>query len=337
MTWWVNGPSGPEAHSWSGPGTISTNDADARPRTSCASVSRLSTLSRSATSSLSPSASATYRGMRRRSRSRWTAANCLAPRGSRKAASSLSPRFQRALDRITRPLTTRGRNGACPSGPQSQVIAGGDLLVLQRAQEAVDAETAPGVVVRGGEPGDHLAPEPAGAEHDPLALDRHEQVGQGQLPVGRRAGASQVRDLVATQHRPAEDVADPSLREVHDLGEHALRVDRLLGRQVRPDELVELVVGVAEATEQPRAGRPRHRVQHHLEVTAPRGLLPVGHDRGHHLERVGQRRDVAVADSCGLGRLDRDLAAPGGERAGELAEQERVAAGPRGGVVLVAP
>src|SRR4030081_446836 len=27
MTWWVNGPSGPEAHSWSGPGTISTNDA----------------------------------------------------------------------------------------------------------------------------------------------------------------------------------------------------------------------------------------------------------------------------------------------------------------------
>src|SRR2546429_2517516 len=38
MTWWVNGPSGPEAHSWPGPGTISTSDADARPRTSCASA-----------------------------------------------------------------------------------------------------------------------------------------------------------------------------------------------------------------------------------------------------------------------------------------------------------
>src|SRR2546421_13036420 len=44
MTWWVNGPSGPDAHSWSGPGTISTNDATPRPRSSCASVSMLSTL-----------------------------------------------------------------------------------------------------------------------------------------------------------------------------------------------------------------------------------------------------------------------------------------------------
>src|SRR5437763_16051268 len=41
MTWWVNGPSGPEAHSWSGPGTISTSEADVRPRISCASASML--------------------------------------------------------------------------------------------------------------------------------------------------------------------------------------------------------------------------------------------------------------------------------------------------------
>ncbi len=113
------------------------------------------------------------------------------------------------------------------------------------------------MVVRGGEPGDYLAPQTAGAKHDPLALDGHEQVGQRQLPVGGRAGASQVRDLVGTQHGSAQDIADPSLREMHDLGEHALRVDRLLGRQVRPDELVKFVIGVAEATEQPRAGRPR--------------------------------------------------------------------------------
>ncbi len=208
--------------------------------------------------------------------------------------------------------------------------------MLQRAQEAVDTQAAPGVVVRGGEPRDYLAPEPAGAEHDPLALDRHEQVRQGQLPAGRRAGASQVRDLVAAQHGPAQDVADPSLRQVHDLGERALRVDRLLGRQVRPDELAELVVGVAEAAEQPGAGRPRRRVQHHLEVTVPRCLLTAGHDRGQHLERVGERRDIAGADSCGLGCLDRDLTASRGERAGELAEQERVAAGPGRGLVLAA-
>ena len=329
MTWWVNGPSGPEAHSWSGPGTISTSDADVRPRTSCASVSRLSTLSRSTSSSLSPSASATYRGMRRRSRSRWTAANCLAPRGSRKAARSLVAEVPAGPGQDHPAADDAGQERRLPQRPPVPGDPRGDLLVLQRAQEAVDAETAPDVVVRGGEPRDDLAPEPAGAEHDPLALDGHEQVGQGQLPVGRRAGASQVRDLVAAQHGPAQDVADPSLRQVHDLGEHALRVDRLLGRQVRADELVELVVGVAEAAEQPRAGRSRRRVQHHLEVTVPRGLLTVGHDRGQHLERVGERRDIAVADRGGLGRLDRDLAAPGGERAGELAEQERVAAGPR--------
>ena len=134
--------------------------------------------------------------------------------------------------------------------------------------------------MRGGEPGDHLTPEPTGAEHDPLTLDRHEQVGQGQLPVVRRAGASQVRDLVATQHRPAQDVADPSLWKVHDLGEHTLRMDRLLRRQVRPDELVELVVSVAEPTEHPHTGWPRHRVQYHLEVTTPPGLLAIAHHRG---------------------------------------------------------
>src|SRR5437879_10034525 len=44
MTWWVNAPSGPEAHSSSGPGTISTSDADGRPLSSGGTVPRLRTL-----------------------------------------------------------------------------------------------------------------------------------------------------------------------------------------------------------------------------------------------------------------------------------------------------
>ena len=124
---------------------------------------------------------------------------------------------------------------------------------------------------------------------------------------------------------------------MHDLGVHAFGVDRLLGRQVRPDELAELVVGMQEATEQPRAGRSRHRVQQDLEVVASRRLVTVGHEDGLHVEGVGQRRGVAVANRGGLGGSDCDLAAPVGQRAGELVEQERVPAGPGGGMILAAP
>ncbi len=61
-------------------------------------------------------------------------------------------------------------------------------------------------------------------------------------------------------------------------------------------------------------------MEHHLELTATNGLLIVGQDCGQHLERVGQRRNVAVSDGCGLGLLDRDLAASRGECAGQLVE-----------------
>src|SRR2546423_12460178 len=45
MTWWVNGPSGPEAPSWPGPGTISISDAGVPARTPGASASMLTPLS----------------------------------------------------------------------------------------------------------------------------------------------------------------------------------------------------------------------------------------------------------------------------------------------------
>ena len=307
------------------------------PRTSCASVSMLSTLSRSTSSSLSPSASATYRGMRRRSRSRWTAANCRAPRGSRKAASSRSPRFQRARDRITRPLTTRGRNGACPSGPQSQRDPRDDLLVLQRAQEAVDAQTVPEVVVRGREPRDHLAPEPTGAEHDPLALDGHEQVGQWQLPVRGRAGASQVRDLVAAQHGPAQDVADPPLRQVHDLGDRRdpggppPRRPGAPGRagRARSSAWQKRPSSARRTVPTPSAAPPG---SHRARGPAHRRPRPRPPPRTRRAAAGYRRRRTAAASAASM------VISPlrGGERAGELAEQERVAAGPRDGLVLVA-
>src|SRR5262249_35469001 len=86
-----------------------------------------------------------------------------------------------------------GQERRLPQWPQVPGDPGGDLLVLQSAEETVDAETARDVVVRGREPRDHLAPQPLGTEYDPLVLDGYEQVRQRKLAVGRRTGASEVR------------------------------------------------------------------------------------------------------------------------------------------------
>jgi len=134
-------------------------------------------------------------------------------------------------------------------------------------------------------------------------LDRHEQVRQGQLPAGRAR-----RSVLGTGSRSrAARAGSRCCRPVPPAGARPRRTRAPGGPPPRPpgcapDELAELVVGVAEAAEQPGAGRPRRRVQHHLEVTVPRCFLTVGRDRGQHLERVGERRgDIAGADSCGLG------------------------------------
>jgi hypothetical protein len=45
------------------------------------------------------------------------------------------------------------------------------------------------------------------------------------------------------------------LRQVHDLSEHAIRADRLLGGQVPADQPAQFLIGMAEAPEDAGAGR----------------------------------------------------------------------------------
>jgi hypothetical protein len=53
-----------------------------------------------------------------------------------------------------------GQERSLPQGAPVPHKPGIDLLVLERAQEAVDTETPPDMVMRGREPRDDLAPEP---------------------------------------------------------------------------------------------------------------------------------------------------------------------------------
>ncbi len=194
-------------------------------------------------------------------------------------------------------------------------------------------------VVGGGHARDHLPAEPRRAQHDPRAGDRDAQVVDRDLLLGRRAGAAEEGDLVLAQHRPRQDVADPPLRQVDDLGEDGLRVERLLGPQVGLDLAVELGVGVAEAAEQPRSRGAAGVVEEDLEIPPVERLLR-GRGEGDHdvkglreggflLRRVvGRRHAVEILGG------DLDLPLPLGERPVEPGEQEGLDAPPGDAVLL---
>ena len=176
-----------------------------------------------------------------------------------------------------------------------------------------------------------LAAEAARAQDDLRAAHRHHQVGDRDLPLGRRAGAAEEGDLPAAQHRPRQDVADPPLRQVDDLREQRAGGQGLLGAQVLGDLPRDLGVGVAEAAEQAGARGADRAPEEDAEVAGVERLLRRGGDRRHHLERVGQGRQLGgLAGGCrsGGGRQavdvlggEVDLPAAGGERVGEEGEQ----------------
>ncbi len=129
---------------------------------------------------------------------------------------------------------------------------GAPLLIairLQHAQEAIDPDRCAGEVVRAGESGNHAPPEPGRADDESILSDRQHQVGDGQLTLGWRAGAREIDDLVVAQQRAKQDVADPPLRQVGDLGEHGVGVGRFFAAQMVAHEPGECGVAVTEAAE----------------------------------------------------------------------------------------
>jgi hypothetical protein len=74
---------------------------------------------------------------------------------------------------------------------------------------------------------------------------------------------------------------------VDDLGEHRVRALRLLQAEMLLDSVVQSVVGVAEAAEQPRPRCTARVSEKHTEAAAVELVLRSGGDGGHHLERVG--------------------------------------------------
>ena len=208
-------------------------------------------------------------------------------------------------------------------------------LKLQRAQEAVDAQAVPEVVVRGREP---RAPPRARADGSG-ARSAH----PGRTRAGRTvaaAGPRARRSVPGTGSRSrAARAGSRCCRPVPPAGARPRRrrdpggpPPRRPGARGRAGQAGRPAWQKRPSSRAPDG--PDAECSTTWKSPCSSGLLTVGHDRGRHLERVGKRRDTAGADGGGLGRLDGDLAPAGGERAGELAEQERVAAGPRDGLVL---
>jgi hypothetical protein len=161
-------------------------------------------------------------------------------------------------------------------------------LALQGTQEAVHAQIPPVMVVGGGEPRHDFPPQVTRAQHDAVLAHGHQQVGDGNPMVGRHAGATEVGNLVIAQHGTAQDVADPAVGKMHDLGEQPLGVASLLRRYVGAYERVQGRVGVAEAAEQKRARRAAQILQEHAEGAVGDGAIGLGRQHGHHIEGIGK-------------------------------------------------
>ena len=72
---------------------------------------------------------------------------------------------------------------------------------------------------------------------------------------------------------------------------------RSSARRCARDPVAEVVVGVAEAAEQPGPGRAAGRADQHPVLTAPDSVLRLGDDDGHYVEGPGQRRIVGTRRS----------------------------------------
>ncbi len=220
------------------------------------------------------------------------------------------------------------QEGGMPERAPIPLEPGHRVLALKRAQEAVHAQVPPLLVMGGGEPRHDLALEAAGAQHDAAAAHRHQQVGDWNLAVGRRAGATEVGNLVIAQHRTAHGVADPAVRKVHDLGEQPLGPSCLLRLKVGQDELVQRLVGVAEPAKQRGARGPAHITQEHTEGALLDRAVGLGRHHGPHVEGIGEWTTLLRGQRLEVGRLKRDLAGPFGKRLCQLPQEQRIAGGP---------
>ncbi len=324
---WAKRPSGPRTAAPS-PVTTSTSVTRGAERAARASESTWSAQSRSSGSTLSPSTSPTRRGRRSERRIAWTARYCDAPAASTSARAS---RFQRASERTTRPRVTRGREGSLGVGAPVPAEGVRLPLVLERAEEAVDPERRGGVVVGARQARHHLAAEPVGPQRDAPPAHRDPQVIDGEEVRVVDARPPEVGDLVRTERRPTQDVAEPPLRQVNDLREDRSLGRRvlLLGAEVRLDAGPQRRVGVAEAPEEVDARGAEEPVHHHAEVAAGErrvGVAQEGHEQRERPRELGrplrrERREVVVVELPG-GVTARD-------RVGDAPPEQRRARPPR--------
>src|SRR6185312_9590936 len=86
----------------------------------------------------------------------------------------------------------------------------GHLLILQRAEEVIDAEVPRRrEIVRRAQPRNHLAVEAARTQDDAIATHRDHEIVDAEPPVARSAGAAEELDLPRAQRGPQDDVAEP--------------------------------------------------------------------------------------------------------------------------------
>jgi hypothetical protein len=216
--------------------------------------------------------------------------------------------------------------------PPAPGRARGESIPLQRAEKPVKAEAPAREGVRGGEARDHPPAEPFRPQLQALALHGDEEVGDGDPPLRRDAGAAEERDLVLAQHGPDEDVPDAALGQVDDLGEQRVGLERLLGPHVIFDDAAKIRVRVAEAAEERGARGADDPLEKDADVARVERLVGTRGDAGHDGEGPGQREWRPGREGFDVARAEDDLPSAVGQGSREHPEKLLLPLPPRDGL-----
>src|SRR5580698_4871601 len=87
-----------------------------------------------------------------------------------------------------------------------------------------------------------------GKKHDLSGLDSNQQIRNGDLTFQRRAGTSEIYHFEVSEDRTAENIANPSFRQVDNLGKDGVRIMCLLLLDIISNESIQFLISVAKAT-----------------------------------------------------------------------------------------
>src|SRR5437870_7310818 len=118
--------------------------------------------------------------------------------------------------------------------------------------------------------------------------------------VWREERAAQIRNFVFAQQRPADNVTEATLWQMHNLREDGFGFARLFLAQITHDMLLQHVVGVTETSEQRRSRWTTGAFDQHAKLASVQRRLRGSRDNGLNSKAIRQWQLIFRGDGFQL-------------------------------------